>query len=121
MANATFVHSGGTVTFTRAPQRPAQSLAVLQPRRQSAGGVRFGFTRTIAETIIRLPLRMTTVQKEALLTFFNTTVNGMAYPFTFTDPFGSAISCRFNAPRLANILEKGYDAWEATVELKVIS
>ena len=53
MASATFAHTNGSITFTRAPQRPDKSLAVIQPQRKSAGGNRFGYAHTIINNALR--------------------------------------------------------------------
>ena len=121
MANATFVHTGGTITFTRALPRPDQVLNVIQPQRTTSAGVRFGYSHTIIAQTMRLQLRMTTAQKEQLLAFFNTIVNGMAESFTYTDNIGTATAVRFDAPRLDGLIEKAYDSWETTVTLRVIT
>jgi hypothetical protein len=116
---ATFTHSGGSITFTRTPQRPDRSLDVIQPARTSAGGSRFGFAHTIINQAIRLRLRLTTAEKNALLAFFNSTVKGMSEVFIYTDPMGNAQSVRFGTPRLNGLREKAYDSWEITVALRI--
>ena len=121
MANATFVHSGGTITFTRCSPRPDQALDIIQPQRTTPGGVRFGYYHTIISQTIRLQLRMTTFQKDSLLDFFSRIVNSMAEPFTYTNSAGSATAVRFDAPRLDGLVETAYGSWELTVSLRVIT
>lgn len=117
---ASFTHPNGSVTFSRGPHRPDNSLAVVQPQRQSAANVRFGYAHTIAHETMSLRLRMTTAEKDQFLTFFNTTVNGMAEQFGYLDPQNTALLVMFNTPRLSDLTEKAYDAWEATVGIRIV-
>jgi ATP-dependent helicase YprA (DUF1998 family) len=120
MSQASFSHAAGSITFSRSPQRPDNTLDLVQPLRQTCGGVRFGFAQTIEAAIISLPLRMTSTEKNQLLTFFNTTVNGMAEAFTYTDTSGVAHLVRFAVPQLEGLMEKAWDAWTATVRLRSV-
>lgn len=121
MSTATFVYGGTTITFTRSPLRPDQSLDVIQPQRQTSGGTRFGYAQTVVAVVLRLTLRMTTSQKDLLLNFFNTIVNGMANAFVYTDTSGNALTVRFDKPSLDGLTEKAYNAWEVTVPLRVVA
>ncbi len=121
MSQASFVHTGGSITFTRSPRRPDNSLDVVQPQRTGPGGVRFGFAQTIVAAVISLPLRLTTAEKDALLVFFNTTANGMADQFIYTTTDGSALPVRFATPKLDGLTEVAYDAWTVTVQLRVVA
>ena len=74
---------------------------------------------TLLVHFIRDTLRLTGTQKDSLLAFFNTIVNGMASVFTYTDTGGTAYSVRFATPVIDGLIEKAGDAWETTVELRI--
>lgn len=116
MAFASFSHANGSVTFTRSPQRPDNSLGILQPQRTTPGGCKYSYTPIILQQNIRLPVRLTTAQKNQILTFFNTTVSGMSETFTYTNPAGVAVVVRFASTKL-DFTETAYDAWTGTIDL----
>lgn len=116
---ASFYHPAGTLIFSRAPYRPDRSLTIVQPQRQSAGGVRFGFTHTIVNQIANLRLRLNTAERDQLLTFFNSTVRGQAEQFAYTDTNGQALLARFDSPTLEGLTEIAYDSHEVTVRLRI--
>jgi hypothetical protein len=116
MPGAIFSHTNGSVTLSRAPHRPDNSLAVIQPRRDT-GVVRFGFAHTITEKTMRMKIRATSDEKEHFLTFFNTIVNGMAELFVYTDPLGATGNFRFATPSL-DISERAYNSWEIGCTLR---
>lgn len=105
--------------FSRAPLRPAGSLAFRQASRQSTGAVRFGFDWYVRDALFALPLRLSEAEKTTFLTFWRTTVRGMSAPFTYLDPEGTALAVRFAAATLPQIREVAYDAYEVTVSLRV--
>lgn len=80
-----------------------------------------GYTHTIVRQVLKLKLRMTAAQKDQLLAFFDTIVNGMAESFTYTDPVGTTTIVRFDAPKLDGLTEKALDSWEITVPLRVVT
>lgn len=118
MPQASFVHSAGSVTFSRGPLRPDLSLGLQQPQRQTAGGIRFGYAYTVADNIIKLSLRLTDTEQTTLLAFFNTIVNGMAEPFTYNDTTGVATNVRFNTPLIDGLTDNAYNSNGCIVELR---
>ena len=119
MSLATFVNGGTTLTFSRTPNRPDISATIVQPQRKTAGDIPYGYTHLLTDTVLRLRLRMTSTEKNSLLTFFQTTVSGMAKTFTYTDTAGTALTVRFNIPKLT-VTETIYGSFTADVELLVV-
>jgi hypothetical protein len=109
------------LTFSRSPQRPDATYEAVQAVRQTAGGVLLSYDQIITKQLIRLKLRLTTAEKEALLVFFDSSAVGMANAFTYTNTAGVATSVRFDSPRLDGLLEKAYNTWELTVGLRVVT
>ena len=118
MPNASFVHPNGSITFSRGPHRPDNSLAPVQPLRKSAGGVRLGFASAFDKNLIRPRLRLSEVEKAQFIAFWDTIVNGMSEPFTYTDTSGFAQVVSFEDPALPDIIDIGYDSYEVTVTLR---
>ena len=116
--SATFYHPSGSVTFSRNPQRPDQSLDIIQPQRKSAGGTRFGFAHTIVKRIIKVNFRLTDTEKAALINFFHNVVKGKSGLFVYSDPAGIGYQVRFESDTLA-ITEKAYSAHSAAIELRI--
>lgn len=118
MSQATFVKGGTTLAFSRTPMRPDISATILQPQRKTAGDLPLGFDHVVTNIVLRLRLRMNESEKNSLLTFFQTTVAGMAQTFTYTDTAGTPLTVRFNMPRLT-ITETIYGSFTADIELLV--
>lgn len=117
MPAAKFVKGATTITFTRAPQRPQQSVALLQPSIESTGGDRVG--GTIYDTDTTIPLSwsgMSAADLASLESFFLTTVGGMAETFTYTDTNGTAHTVRFATPQIQT-REKAYDRFDVSLVL----
>lgn len=117
--SASFSHSAGSVTFSRAIQRPDRALQVVQPQRSTAAAVRLGYVHTYITDTITLALRMTAAEKDSLLSFFRTVANGMAGLFNYTDPEGTSLSVRFASGALSGLREKGPDCWEISLPLHI--
>lgn len=115
---ASFVHTDGSVIFSRSPLRPDYSLAPRQPVRKSAGGVSFSYTPVINDDLITVRLRMTDIERADLLNFWHVIVNGMVKPFTYNPVNGTAFTVCFNTPELPDLLDKAYDSNEVTVVLR---
>lgn len=120
MPNATFSHTNGTITFTRTPSRPDHTVEINQPARRTSGGTRFGFAQILTKKVIRVNLRMTTIERANLVNFFYSIAQGMAEKFTYTDALGTARAVRFDKPTL-DIQEKAFDTHIATLDLRVFS
>jgi hypothetical protein len=86
---------------------------------ESTGGARYGYALYVKHDLLNLPLRMTAAEKTQLLTFFRTVARGMANVFTYTDPLGIAVSVRFAGSSLPEIPENAFDAFVATIPLRL--
>lgn len=117
---ASFIHPNGSVTFSRGPYRPDNSLAVVQPQRRSAASIRFGYAHTIVNDLKQLRIRATTTEKDQFTTFFNTIAQGMSELIEYTDPTGASITARFDRPTFS-VIEIAYNAWEITVGLRIFA
>jgi len=113
-----FIHDAGNVTITRAPARGDNALSFQQAAEETAGATRFAYPLYVKDAVFDLPLRMTTVEKAEFLAFWNTTVRGSIYPFTYRDAFGVATVVRFASPVLPEISERSYDLHICTVKLR---
>lgn len=118
MPQASFVHTGQTITFSRAPLRPGRLLNKIQPRELSAADVPIVYDSLADDDLIELPLRLTTAERAALEFFFLNSARGRSNPFTYTDIAGVSKSVKFNQATLS-IKETGYDSHAGTVSLRV--
>lgn len=116
-----FSNAGGSVIFTRAPQRPPRSLGFAQADVKSGGGERRGRDYYAKDDLIDLAwFNMPGADKAALLNFWQGPARGMANSFTYTDVAGSTAVCRFATPRLPEIRERAYDTFEVHTQLRVV-
>jgi len=107
------------VVFTRAPLRPSFFLATPQALPESAGAVRYGHDFYDADDEFDLPLRLTTAELAAFVTFWRTVARGMVNPLVYTDVRGSVLPVRFAAPALPQIVETAYNLHTTTIRLRV--
>ncbi len=104
MPAARFDHAGGSLIFSRPPERPARELELIQAETRSAGGVPFGFTIYDVEDLLPLRWRgLLESEAVALESFFRSILNGMAEPFLYTDVAGVAHSVRFATPEIDSV------------------
>ncbi len=119
MAQASFTHTNGSVTFSRAFQRPERSFALLQAARKTAAGFPRGYHYIILNSLITIKLRMNQSERDSFLQFWSTTVNGMVNAFTYTATDGVTNQVRFNTSELPDITETAYGSFTVTVVLRV--
>jgi hypothetical protein len=115
---AEFSHQNGSVIFRSAPPLSELPLDVVQPQRKTATGKAFGFVHTITSEPLPLRLRMTTSEKDQLLVFFYTIVNGKAELFSYIDSRGDVFQVRFEKSVLEGLIEKAANVWELAVTLR---
>lgn len=120
MPTASFVHANGSVIFSRGPRRPDNTFRPQQPVRRSAAGVRSAYYSIINDDLITLPLRLSAAEKELLISFWDTVVDGMAETFVYTDTNGIAYTVVFDTPALPDLTEVAYNEYEVTVTLRVL-
>lgn len=117
MPATTFTKDATTIAFTRAPARPSQRTELLQPEQRSAGGEPVAGAVVAADTTWPLQWRgMSTSELASLISFFNTTVRGMAETFTWTDVTGTARTVRFATPQIDHS-EIAYGRFEVSLTL----
>lgn len=116
-----FTHSGGTVTFNRAPLRPLKRRGYIQPGSRSTGGHRFtGAAITKAQYIeLRWP-SMPRADLDALLAFWQTTVRAAARQFTYIDIDNVSQTVYFADANRPQYREKAYNTYEVSCRLRVI-
>lgn len=117
--DAEFRNSRGEMVFSRAPRLAARDLATDQARIDSAGAVPWHGPVYRHDDIVGLPLRLTADELPAFRYFFLTAAHGRAFPFTYTDAKGNALSVKFADSRLPQITERAYNAYDCTVRLRV--
>lgn len=115
-----FSSNGDTCPFGRNPVRPGRSLSFAQPDILSAGAERIGRDYYVKNDLIELAWsRMSRWDKNRLLAWWRDVARGMGNSFIFTDVLGVTATVRFSSPRLPEISERAYDAYDVRVQLRV--
>lgn len=113
--------STAALYFGRSPGRPGKSLGLIQPRAESAGAEAIVHDYLAKDSLVELSWgRMSRFDRDRLLLWWRDTVRGMAMPFTYVDINGVQATVRFASPRLPEVRERAYDAYEVHVSLRVV-
>lgn len=116
---AAFVLGAASLIFSRAPQRPPQSLTLYQAEAVSAGGDRFGHAVFASDDEIELVWpRMASFTLDQLRTFWEQYAKGMAIPFVYRDHWGVSHSVRFATPDFPEVRQKTPDRYEVSLRLR---
>lgn len=114
-----FIHSAGSVLFTRNPARPRPALAMLQAEAATAGGVRIGCDPVTGIETRLLPWSaMPTVELERLLAFKRDVARGSSETFTWLSACGAQITARFADVEIT-ATEVAHNVWSVDVLLEL--
>ena len=113
-----FNYSGTIVTFAWGHFNESRSLVKIQPKEQSAIGVRFGQAAYGKDDVLSLTMQLTRAEFLAVRFFLNTTVNGSGRVFTYTDGNGVAYNVRYLGGQLTES-ETEYNLYTPTIRLRV--
>jgi len=95
------------------------TLAKEQAAGLSAAGQRYVYDKGVDRRALALKFpTLTTAQKDALASFFDSTADGMMQTFTYTDADGTAWTARFASPDLA-VQRVREDEWSVALQLEV--
>ncbi len=87
--------------FDQAPQRPPQSLTLIQAQDATAGGVDYGYQVFASDRLLTLTWpRMQTYYRDRLRAWFKDVAKGMALTFDYRQVDGSLLSVRFGSPTI---------------------
>jgi len=120
MAQTVIFKKNNTTVKLPAPAPGAKSKLIKhQATGLSAAGQRYVYDKGVERQTIELTLRrVSTADKDALLSFFHSMADGMMETFTYADDEGTAWTARFIDTELA-VDQVRNDQWQLKVSLEV--
>jgi hypothetical protein len=116
---AMFSNDYGSIIFSRTPPRPKNILGFEQEAGQSSGAERIVFDYYAKNDIFPQLLRLAAAEVPAFIWFWQVAARGMANPFTFTNVRGNSLAVAFANAQLPQVVEKAFNNYEVTVQLRV--
>ncbi|MEA5113013.1 MAG: hypothetical protein VB050_03215 [Geobacteraceae bacterium] len=115
-----FTLDGDTLSFGTSPLRPERPLSFQQADLLSTGAERIPRNYYIKDDLIPLEWpRMSTWDKDHLLSWWRDVARGMSRVFTYSDVDMVQCQVRFDTPKLPEVTEVCWNTWSVKFQLRV--
>jgi len=115
-----FTLDGDTLSFGTSPLRPERPLSCQQPGILSTGAERIPRDYYVKDDLIPLEWpRMSTWDKNRLLSWWRDVARGMSRAFTYSGVDVVQYVVRFDSPRIPEVTEVSWNAWSVKFQLRV--